>query len=100
MFTYKAPLRDFQFIYHELFSPLDISSMEKYTNTSEDLVDSIWEEGAKLCENKLFPINQSGDEEGCDFNDGNVMTPTGFQSAYKSYVEGGWAGLSLSLIHI
>ena len=94
MFTYKAPLRDFQFIYHELFSSLDISSMEKYTNTSEDLVDSIWKEGAKLCENKLFPINQSGDEEGCDFNDGNVTTPTGFQSAYKTYVEGGWAGLN------
>ena len=50
MFTYKAPLRDFQFIYHELFSPLDISSMEKYTNTSDPALSSFninWREDAQ-----------------------------------------------------
>ena len=55
---------------------------------------AIVEEGAKLCQNELFPLNRSGDEEGCHFDNGNVRTPEGFRSAYAAYLEGGWGGLS------
>ncbi len=51
-------------------------------------------ECAKLCETELAPINQSGDREGCQWKDGEVITPKGFKEAYQLFVEGGWQGIS------
>ena len=48
------------------------------------------EAAAQLCEEVLFPLNQSGDKEGLIYKDGTVTTPKGFKEAYKAYCEGGW----------
>ena len=94
MATYTAPLRDLRFVYEELFDAGEITALEDYQDATPDLVHAIVEEGAKLCQNELFPLNRSGDEEGCHFDNGNVRTPEGFRSAYAAYLEGGWGGLS------
>ncbi|MFX8641106.1 acyl-CoA dehydrogenase, partial [Acinetobacter baumannii] len=56
----------------------------------------ILEEGGKLTSEVLFPLNHSGDREGChhDKNDHSVTTPKGFKEAYKQSVEAGWPALS------
>tara|TARA_B100000676_G_scaffold83430_1_gene83548 strand:+ start:6442 stop:8226 length:1785 start_codon:yes stop_codon:yes gene_type:complete len=59
-----------------------------------DMVEAIIGEMAKLCENTLAPLYQTGDEEGCKFEDGVVTTPKGFKEAYDEFVAGGWQGLS------
>ena len=94
MATYTAPLRDLRFVYEELFDAGEITALEDYRDATPDLVHAIVEEGAKLCQNELFPLNRSGDEEGCHFDNGNVRTPEGFRAAYAAYLEGGWGGLS------
>ena len=94
MATYTAPLRDLRFVYEELFNAEEITALEAYRDATPDLVSAIYEEGAKLCQNELFPLNRSGDEEGCHFENGNVRTPEGFRSAYAAYVDGGWGGLN------
>ena len=94
MATYTAPLRDLRFVYEELFDAEEITALEAYRDATPDLVSAIYEEGAKLCQNELFPLNRSGDEEGCHFENGNVRTPEGFRSAYTTYVDGGWGGLN------
>ena len=94
MATYTAPLRDLRFVYEELFDAGEITALEDYQDATPDLVHAIVEEGAKLCQNELFPLNRSGDEEGCHFDNGNVRTPEGFRPAYAAYLEGGWGGLS------
>ena len=58
------------------------------------MIDQILEEGGKICEEVLFPLNQSGDAEGCHFENGDVTTPAGFKDAYNTFIEGGWCGLS------
>jgi len=92
---YKAPRRDIQFVMHEV---LNLEEHYKALRGDEDvnreLIDAIVEEGAKFCENELAPINRSGDEEGCGFENGVVTTPKGFKEAYQKYVEGGWPSLS------
>ncbi len=94
MAVYTAPLQDFQFVYNELFDSQEITRLEGYQDATLDLVNTINQEAAKLCQDKIFPLNQSGDKEGCRFDNGAVHTPAGFQSAYTAYVEGGWGGLS------
>lgn len=93
--TYKAPIRDLQFVFHELLEADEkLSTLPGFDEVSPDLVDAILEEGAKVCEEVLQPINQSGDQEGCRFEDGQVFTPKGFKEAYNTYIEGGWPSLA------
>ena len=92
--TYKVPLRDLKFVSKELLDmPSHYAKFTKGKNAEPELVDAIMLEAAKFCENEIAPINQSGDEEGCHFEDGNVTTPKGFKEAYNLFVESGWPGL-------
>ncbi|MCK8666848.1 acyl-CoA dehydrogenase C-terminal domain-containing protein [Pseudomonas azerbaijanoccidens] len=91
---YKAPLRDMRFLIDHVFDFHGNYAALGATDASPDMVDAILEEGAKFCENVLSPLNRSGDEEGCHFDNGVVTTPTGFKQAFAQYVEGGWHGLA------
>ncbi len=91
--SYTAPVRDMQFVLHEVLNLEAHNNLPGFEEVSRDLVDAILEEGAKLNEQVLQPLNQSGDKQGCILTDGAVTTPDGFKDAYKTYVEGGWNGL-------
>ncbi|MFT7288248.1 MAG: alkylation response protein AidB-like acyl-CoA dehydrogenase [Halieaceae bacterium] len=93
--TYKAPLRDIQFVINEVLDTEALyQSLPGYEEATPDLMNAIIEEGAKFAENVLAPLNQSGDEEGCVWSEDGVKTPAGFVDAYKQYVDNGWPSLS------
>lgn len=95
MATYRAPLRDIQFLLRDVFHAEELfAAMPDTAEVSDDLITAILEEAGKIAEGLLSPINQSGDQEGCHYNDGVVTTPAGFKQAYKAHAEGGWAGLT------
>jgi len=74
---YKAPLRDMRFLIDNVFDFHGHYAALGATDASPDMVAAILEEGAKFCENVLAPLNRSGDEEGCHFDNGVVTTPKG-----------------------
>ncbi|MGB9152748.1 MAG: acyl-CoA dehydrogenase C-terminal domain-containing protein [Alphaproteobacteria bacterium] len=92
--SYKAPLEDIRFILNEVIDAPALASLPGYADATADGVDTILDAAAQVCEEVLFPLNQSGDAEGCSFNNGEVKTPQGFKDAYHMFREGGWAGLS------
>lgn len=92
--AYKAPLRDMRFLIDHVFDFHSNYAALGATEASPDMVSAILEEGARFCENVLSPLNRSGDEEGCHFDNGVVTTPAGFKQAFAQYVEGGWHGLA------
>lgn len=93
--AYKAPLRDIRFLMNEVFDYAEhYKTLSIGENADADTIDMILEGAADFCENVLSPLNQSGDEEGCHFKDGEVTTPKGFKEAYDQFVQGGWQGLS------
>ncbi len=95
MTAYNAPLGDIQFLMSEVFQADKIfASMPGTAEVTPDLISAILEEAAKIAENLISPINQSGDQEGCKCVDGVVTTPEGFREAYAHYIAGGWAGLT------
>ncbi len=91
--TYRAPLRDARFLLNDFLEIGKYQNLPGFEDATPDLIDAILEEGGKIAEEVLFPLNQSGDEEGCHFDNGAVTTPKGFKEAYKTFTEGGWAGL-------
>jgi len=97
MAQYTPPLRDMQFVLHELFNVSDtLKAMPKHAEIDADTINAVLEEGGKFASQVLFPLNRVGDEEGCtlDKNTHEVKAPTGFKEAYAQYVEGGWPALS------
>lgn len=95
MTTYTAPTKDMKFILNDVLQMSKYSNLPGFSDASEDVVEAILEEGAKLAANVLHPLNQSGDKQGCvRHEDGSVTTPDGFKEAYDTFSEGGWQGLS------
>ncbi|WP_028304876.1 acyl-CoA dehydrogenase C-terminal domain-containing protein [Oceanospirillum maris] len=93
--TYKAPLRDIRFVMDEMLDfPAHYAQLPNGDDASPEIVNAILEEGAKFSEEVLTPLNQTGDSEGCQFNNGDVTTPTGFKEAYQQFVEGGWPSMT------
>ncbi len=93
--TYKAPLRDIRFVMDEILDfPAHYAQLPNGEEASPEIIGAILEEGAKFAEEVLTPLNQSGDTEGCQYNDGEVTTPKGFKEAYKQFVEGGWPSMT------
>lgn len=92
---YKAPLRDVRFLLNEVFDySAHYAQQPNAEDATPDMVDAILEGAATFCEEVLAPLNLSGDQEGCTFNNGEVTTPKGFKEAYAEYVAGGWQGIS------
>lgn len=97
---YKAPLRDIQFVMHELLNAEQhYDKLPAYAGTNRELIDGIIEAAADFCENELSPINHSGDQEGCHYENGVVTTPKGFKEAYQKYIELGYPSLAVSPEH-
>ncbi|NRP46184.1 Acyl-CoA dehydrogenase [Marinobacterium sp. xm-d-543] len=92
---YKAPLRDMDFVLNEVLNAEQhYQSLPGCENATPDMVSAIMEEGAKFAERVLSPLNQIGDQQGCQWSDGAVTTPEGFKEAYQQFVEGGWPSLA------
>jgi alkylation response protein AidB-like acyl-CoA dehydrogenase len=92
--VYKAPIETIKFVLHDVMNAGQLAELPGYGDFSADLADQIIEEGARMCEEVLFPLNASGDEEGCHYENGTVRTPKGFKEAYAVFSQSGWCGLS------
>lgn len=93
--SYQAPLKDMQFVLHELWNiQQHIQNLAHYRDLDPDIIDPILEEAARFVTSELVGLNQKGDQEGCHFEQGNVRTPAGFKEAYHHLVEGGWMTLN------
>ncbi len=95
---YTPPLRDQQFVLHELLKVMDTyQQMPVFKDVDADTMNQVLEESGKFCAEVLLPINQSGDAEGCTFDRDarTVKTPKGFKEAFDQFREAGWQGLAL-----
>ena len=95
MADYQAPLRDMRFVLNEVF---DVANLWSELPGLAEVIDgetamAVLEEAGKVIAGSIAPLNRSGDEEGCSWNDGVVKTPAGFVEAYQAYAQGGWVGV-------
>jgi alkylation response protein AidB-like acyl-CoA dehydrogenase len=96
MAQYTPPLRDMQFVLHELLNVTDeLRLMPRHAEIDADTINAVLEEGGKFAAEVTFPLNISGDAEGCTLDKATheVKAPAGYREAYAKYIEGGWAAL-------
>jgi len=94
---YTPPLRDMQFVLHELNQVVDrLKALPRHADIDADTLNAVLEEGGKFAAEVLAPLNAGGDHAGCvlDQKTHAVTAPKGFKEAYAQFVEGGWPALS------
>ncbi|MEJ0094410.1 MAG: acyl-CoA dehydrogenase C-terminal domain-containing protein [Methylocella sp.] len=95
MSSYKAPIGDVLFLLHDVFDIARYGNLQGFADLTPDVSEAVLSEAGKLCEGVLQPLNQIGDRVGCARQEnGDVLTPPGFKSAYLAFTGGGWVGLS------
>ena len=94
---YNPPLRDMQFVMHELLGTVDVlKGLPAHKDVDADTLNSVLEEAGKFAAEVVFPLNATGDAQGCRLDPAThaVQTPDGFAAAYRQFVEGGWPAMS------
>jgi alkylation response protein AidB-like acyl-CoA dehydrogenase len=90
--SYAAPLRDMQFVLHDL---LEVSRQDipGFADLDRDFTAAVIEEAGRVASGVLQPLNAVGDSEGCTLENGVVRTPAGFRAAFDVIREGGWTAV-------
>lgn len=97
---YQAPVSALKFTLEAIASPDSTRQLAPYGEFSEDLVDGILQGAATFAEERLAPLNRSGDLQGCEIDSaGKVTLPAGFRDAYRSFVEDGWHSAPFAAKH-
>ena len=92
--TYFAPVKDQQFVLHDVLK-LSTSNIPGYSDLDHAFTAAILEESGKLANEVVAPLNAVGDREGCHLENGVVRTPDGFKEAFEQFKAGGWAGIDM-----
>jgi alkylation response protein AidB-like acyl-CoA dehydrogenase len=96
MATYRAPLRDMQFVLNELLDcEKHYAGLQGCETVTPELLAAILDGARQYAEEVAAPLNAVGDTEGCRFENGNVTTPSGFRQAFRQYCDAGWQGLGV-----
>ena len=89
MVEYEAPLRDYDFLFNEVFDVTPTIKRLGY-DFDEDFLSMLAEGWADHAKEVWLPINQLGDRVGLKFENGEITMPQEFKDAYKQGIEGGW----------
>jgi alkylation response protein AidB-like acyl-CoA dehydrogenase len=71
-----------------------LRALAPFAELDDALQSQVLDEAGKFVAEVIAPVNRIGDETGCRFCDGEVLTPPGFRAAYEAFVQGGWPALS------
>ncbi len=94
MATYSAPVREIQFVLNDVLDVGQLNALPAFAEATPDTLHGLIEEAARLIQDRIAPLNASGDAEGCQWKDGVVTVPKGFAEAYSQYWQAGWVGIS------
>jgi alkylation response protein AidB-like acyl-CoA dehydrogenase len=98
--NYQPALSDIHFILHEVLrAPAYLQSLPNFTEVDADLMRQVLDEAGKFVGEVVAPLNRSGDEVGCQFSQGKVITPPGFKEAYQAFWQAGWPSLACAPEH-
>ncbi|MCV6593109.1 MAG: acyl-CoA dehydrogenase [Silicimonas sp.] len=97
--TYRPRTNDHSFILNEVVGFSQVSATETFGEATPDLMDAIFGEAGKLCEEVLAPLDGNGDAHPAKLENGVVRTSPGFEGGFRAIAEGGWIGVTAGTDH-
>lgn len=96
---YRAPVSDFRFLMEHVAGLSQVAATERFAEATPETVEAILTEAARLCDDRLAPLQRIGDTDPARLENGVVRTPKGFGEGYRAVAEGGWIGISADPEH-
>ena len=94
MTDYRAPLADIDFVLNRVCGLDRILELPGFIDADPAVVRDLLAEAARFMEDKVAPLNKTGDSFGVRLeSDGSVTTAPGFAEAYQAYVDAGWGAV-------
>jgi alkylation response protein AidB-like acyl-CoA dehydrogenase len=94
MAEYQAPVREMLFAISDLAGLSRITRLPGYEEATADTAEAVLEQAAQLAASVISPTNPIGDQQGTRVENGGVVVPDEFKSAYREFQAGGWAGVT------
>jgi alkylation response protein AidB-like acyl-CoA dehydrogenase len=95
--NYQPPLDDIHFILHDVLKvPEHLQALNAFADSDADLMRQVVDEAGKFVAQVVAPLQEIGDTVGCQWADGQVTSPPGFQAAYQAFWQAGWPALACS----
>ncbi len=89
-----ADRRDVDFVLHEQFQVAKLSKHERYAEFNQKTIDMVVSEARRLALKEILPTQAPGDQQGCQFENGQVTIPKEFHNLFKIMREGEWIAVS------
>ncbi|SEQ57624.1 Acyl-CoA dehydrogenase [Solimonas aquatica] len=93
MASYKAPLKEIDFVLNQVLGAGKLARLPGFEEATPETLNGLIDEAAKLIEKELAPLNASSDAQGCVYSNREVKLPDGFAEFFKKYAEAGWIGI-------
>lgn len=93
MTQYHVPYDSIRFAFEQVLD-IPMTYSQNHPDLDMEFVSAIWGEAGRFAEEQLAPLNQVGDDKGCQWQDTEVKTPEGFKAAYQQFVDNGWPALA------
>jgi len=94
MADYTPPLRDIKFVLRHIAGIEDIIHYPGFEHVDLDTIDGAFDEAGRFMSEVIAPTNRDGDEIGCVWSNGTVITPDSFKAAWRKYVDAGWSAVA------
>ncbi|MBN9408126.1 MAG: acyl-CoA dehydrogenase [Burkholderiales bacterium] len=93
--SWQPQIADLRFVLDDVLGAGDrLRALPPFAEADASLMAQVLEEAGKFVENEIAPLNRTGDEIGCRFDGGRVVTPPGFADAYAAFWQAGWPALA------
>jgi alkylation response protein AidB-like acyl-CoA dehydrogenase len=90
---YRSPVTEQRFVLDHVVGLDALAANERFSSATPDMVEAIVDGIAALAAGEYAPTNRIGDTDPPRWQDGAVVTPDVFKSAYRAFVDGGWGTL-------
>jgi len=95
MSAYQPRTQEMQFLLSDVLqAPQQLQQLPAFAEVDADLMHQVLEESGKFVGDVVAPLSRDGDEIGCRWDQGEVVTPPGFREAYQAFWQAGWPALA------
>ncbi|HEY0214161.1 MAG TPA: acyl-CoA dehydrogenase [Paenirhodobacter sp.] len=91
---YRSPAAELRFIMDQVVPLAPVAATAMFAEATEDTVDAILTEAARLCDVVMAPLNRNGDLTPARLGPDGVVASPGFRQAYQQIAEGGWVSVA------